>query len=157
MKTYYSRRKFLQTTVAGGTALALSARSYSRIIGANDRISIGIIGCGGRGINSLMAGVSKYAESENVEVTAVCDAWRLAREAASVKAKEWFDYDARQFVSYRSLLALQDVDAVMIASCDHQHSTHLEAAALAGKDIYCEKPLAMDLGKLKKACDAVKA
>jgi predicted dehydrogenase len=46
---------------------------------------------------------------------------------------------------------------VMIASCDHQHTTHLEAAAKAGKHVYCEKPLGMDFEKVKRACDAVKA
>ena len=50
---------------------------------------------------------------------------------------------------------LQDVDAVMIASCDHQHATHLEAAAKAKKDAYCEKPLAMSMDSLKRCCDAV--
>ena len=70
--------------------------------------------------------------------------------------KEWYGRKPRQFVSYRDLIALEHVDAVMIASCDHQHTTHLEAAAKAKKDVYCEKPLAMDLKRLKSACDAVK-
>jgi len=59
-------------------------------------------------------------------------------------------------VSYRDLLELDDIDAVMIGSCDHQHTTHLEASARAKKDAYCEKPLAMSFKKLKRACDAVK-
>ena len=156
MERSYSRRKFLKTTMAGSAALALSATSYSRVLGANDRISIGIIGCGSRGLGVHMPGVHKYAESENIEITAVCDPWRLRREEATAKVKEWYGREARQFVSYRDLVALKDVDAVMIASCDHQHTTHLEAAAKAGKDAYCEKPLAMRLDRLKDACDAVK-
>ena len=60
-------------------------------------------------------------------------------------------------LSYRDIVDLPDVDAVMIASCDHQHCTHLEAAAKAKKDAYCEKPLAMDMESLKRACDAVAA
>jgi len=59
MQKSISRRKFLKTTAAGSAALALSATSYSRIIGANDRISIGIIGCGSRGIGAHMTGVHK--------------------------------------------------------------------------------------------------
>ena len=152
-----SRRQFLTTATAGAATLALSAASYARVVGANDRLSIGVIGCGSRGLGAHMAGVHRHDKEQNLEITAVCDPWRLARERAAATAKEWYGRPARQFVSYRDLLALKDVDAVMIASCDHQHTTHLEAAAKAKKDVYCEKPLAMDLAKLKAACDAVKA
>jgi predicted dehydrogenase len=103
-----------------------------------------------------MAGVHKHSESQNIKITAVCDPWRVRREEAAAKVKEWYGLEARKFVSYHDLLALKDVDAVMIASCDHQHTTHLEAAAKAGKDVYCEKPLAMRLDRLKRAVDAVK-
>jgi len=156
MKRSLSRRGLLKATVGGSAVLAFSAASYSRILGANDRISIGVIGCGNRGVNAHMAGVNKHAQSQNIEITAVCDPWRLRREVASAKAKEWYGRAARSFVSYRDLLALEDVDAVMIASCDHQHTTHLKAVAEAGKDVYCEKPLAMRMDRLRAACDAVK-
>jgi predicted dehydrogenase len=53
-------------------------------------------------------------------------------------------------------MALDDIDAVMIASCDHHHAAHLEAAATVKKDAYCEKPLAMDMESLKRCCDAVR-
>ena len=136
-----TRRGFLQA--ASGASLAAialggrrAAADGSRVIGANERIRIGIIGCGDRGRNAHMTGVHKHAKAANVEIIAVCDPWRVAREMANAKVKEWFGRDARQFVSYRDLLALKDVDAVMIASCDHQHTTHLEAAAKAGKHVY---------------------
>jgi len=156
MKRSLSRRGLLKAGVGGSAVLAFSAASYSRILGANDRISIGVIGCGNRGVNAHMAGVNKHAQSQNIEITAVCDPWRLRREVASAKAKEWYGRAARPFVSYRDLLALEDVDAVMIASCDHQHTTHLKATAEAGKDVYCEKPLAMRMDRLRAACAAVK-
>jgi len=156
MQGLYSRRGFLKTATAGGAAFALSAASYSRVLGANDRISIGQIGCGGRGIGAHMAGVHAHQATQNFEITAVCDPWRLRQEAAAAKTKQWYGREARKFSSYRDLIALKDVDAVMIASCDHQHTTHLEAAAKAGKDVYCEKPLARRLDRLIKACDAVK-
>ncbi len=156
MKRSLSRRAFLKAGVGGSAALAFSAGSYARVPGANDRISIGVIGCGGRGVGAHMAGVAPYAREQNIEITAVCDPWRLRREEAAAKASETHGRPARQFVSYRDLLALEDVDAVMIASPDHAHTTHLKAAAEAGKDAYCEKPLAMDFDKLKEACDAVK-
>ncbi len=156
MKHSLSRRTFLRSSIVGGAALAFPAASYSRIIGANDRISIGVIGCGGRGQGAHMPGVNNHAKEQNIEITAVCDPWRLRREEASAKAKEWYGREARQFVSYRDLVTLDDVDAVMIASCDHQHTTHLKAVAESGKDVYCEKPLAMRLDRLREAYDAVK-
>jgi len=152
-----SRREFLKTASAGAAALTFSASSYARVIGANERIRIGLIGCGGRGIHAHMAGVHKHLESQKHEFIAVCDPWRLRREEAAAQAKEWYGRAPQQFASYRDVIGLKEIDAVMIASCDHQHTTHLEAAAVAEKDAYCEKPLAMDLQKLKRACDAVKA
>ena len=156
MKTSSTRRQFLRSA-AGAATVALSAASYARVPGANDRLSIGIIGCGDRGVGAHMAGIHAHDQTQNLEITAVCDPWRLARERAAGKAKEWYGREPRPFVSYRDLLALADVDAVMIASCDHQHTTHLQAAAEAKKDVYVEKPLAMDFARLKAACDAVKA
>ena len=151
-----SRRAFLKTAVGTSAAVAFSAASYARIPGANDRISIAQIGCGSRGLDAHMKGIHPYDKEQNVEITAVCDPWRVRREMASARANEWYGRPARQFVSYRDVVALPDVDAVMIASPDHMHTTHLKAAAEAGKDAYCEKPLAMDMAGLRQACDAVK-
>jgi predicted dehydrogenase len=152
----FSRRGFLQAA-STGTALALTAAGYARVKGANDRLSIALIGCGGRGREALMPGVYKHHQEQNLEITAVCDPWRIRRELAAAKCREWYNRDVRQFSSYRDVVALADVDAVLIGSCDHQHCAHLEAAARARKDAYCEKPLAMDMASLKRACDAVKA
>jgi len=157
MRKGASRREFLRTATAGAAGVALSAASYGRVLGANDRIAIGMIGCGSRGLGAHMAGVHKHDKEQNVEFVAVADPWRPARERAAATAKEWYGREPKQFVSYRDIVALKDVDAVMIASCDHQHTTHLEAAAKAKKDAYCEKPLAMTLESLKVACDAAKA
>ena len=156
MQDPFSRRRFLKSASAGASTLAFSAASYGRIPGANERISIGIIGCGDRGQRSHMAAVYKHSEEQNLEVTAVCDPWKVRREEAAVRAAGQYDREPRQFASHRELMALQDVDAVMIASPDHLHTTQLQAAARAGKDAYCEKPLGMELDKLKSACDAVR-
>jgi len=150
-----SRRTFLKKT-AKTAAVALSAASYSRVRGANDRLNIGIIGCGDRGIGTHMPGINKHAKDMNVVITAVADPWRIAREKASAQAKQWYGQDARQFASHRELLALDDIDAVTIASCDHQHSIQLKDTAEAGKHCYCEKPLARNMAELNAAFDAVK-
>jgi predicted dehydrogenase len=151
-----NRRQFLSAASATA-ALSLSASSYARILGANERLSLGLIGCGGRGYGAHMTGVHVHDKQQNVEFTAVSDPWSMRRERAAVRCEEWYGRKARQFSSYRGILDLQDVDAVMIASCDHHHAAQLEATARAGKDAYCEKPLAMDMASLISCCDAVKA
>jgi len=150
-----SRRQFLATASAGA-ALALSATSYARVMGANERIAIGLVGCGGRGYDAHMPGVHAHDKQQNVEFTAVADPWRIRRERAAARCQEWYGRPARQFASYRAIMELKDIDAVMIASCDHHHAAHLEAAARAKKDAYCEKPLAMDMKSLNRCCDAVR-
>jgi predicted dehydrogenase len=154
MSRSLSRRAFLKETATA--AAAMSAASYARVPGANDRLSVGIIGCGSRGKGVHMPGIHDHSESQNVEITAVCDPWRIAREEAAAKAKEWYGKDVRQFASHRGLLALDDIDAVTICSCDHQHSRQLKDVAEAGKHCYCEKPLARDMDELNAAYDAVK-
>ncbi len=151
-----TRRQFLATASAGA-ALSFTATSYARIVGANERISLGLVGCGGRGYQAHMSGVHAHDKEQNVEFTAVADPWRPRRERAADRCREWYGRPARAFVSYRDILALDDVDAVMIASCDHHHAAHLEATAKAKKDAYCEKPLAMDMESLHRCCDAVRA
>ncbi|MGM0491144.1 MAG: Gfo/Idh/MocA family protein [Planctomycetota bacterium] len=152
-----TRRQFLKTAAAGTAATAITAASYARAPGANDRIRIGQIGCGNRGFGAHMGGVHKHAEEENVEIVAVCDVWTEHLDRARAKVKQWYGRAPLATSKYEEVLAMKDLDAVMIASPDHQHCMHLEAAAKAGKDAYCEKPLAMNMAELKSACDAVKA
>ena len=149
-----TRRQFLAAASAGA-AMSLTAASYAKVVGANERIALAQIGCGGRGYKAHMPGVHKHDKEQNVEFIAVSDPWRPRRERAAAQCQEWYGRPARQFVSYREILDLKDVDAVMIASCDHHHAIHLEAAAKAKKDAYCEKPLAMDMESLNRCCDAV--
>ena len=152
-----SRRGFLKGAAALGAA-ALTARSYGRVVGANDRIRLGQIGCGQRGYEAHMTGgIHPHDKAQNVEYVAVCDVWTVHRERAAKTVKDWYGHEAKQTSAYKELLDWKDVDAVMIATCDHQHTTHLKAAVGAGKDVYCEKPLAMDMESLKSAVDAVKA
>ncbi len=157
-----SRRDFLASiTAAGAVSLVaprgLDARTAQRSIGANDRIRIGIIGCGSRGIGTEMASVRDHAKAENLEVVAVYDPWRVASEDAAAKAKEWFGTTAKQCRSVDELLGVPEVDAVFISSPDHWHASHLEAATKAGKHVYVEKPMAIEIGELNRAYAAAKA
>jgi len=160
MKSQMSRRNLLKTAGVAAAATALSscvtAATRRRSIGANDRIRIGIIGCGDRGRNAHMKGLYAHVKETNFEIVAVSDPWRVAREQANGLVKEWFGRDAQQCVSYRQLLECKDLDAVTIASPDHVHTLHLEAAARADKHIYVEKPMAYDFDALVRAVDAVK-
>jgi predicted dehydrogenase len=157
-----SRREFLTSiTAAGAVSLAaprsLDARTVQRSMGANDRIRIGVIGCGNRGIGTEMASVRDHAKAENLEVVAVYDPYRLAKEDAAAKAKEWFGTTATQCRNVDELLGLKAVDAVFISSPDHWHAAHLEAATKAGKHVYVEKPMAIEIGELNRAYAAAKA
>ncbi|HDP35094.1 MAG TPA: Gfo/Idh/MocA family oxidoreductase [Candidatus Hydrogenedentes bacterium] len=155
MAEHTTRRDFLKTTA--GAAATLSALGYAKSAGANDRLSVGIIGCGSRGRGTFLPAFKRYAQSENVEVTAVCDPWGAHRREAAAICGDIFGREARQYTSYKEALAQQDLDAVVIVCCDHQHATMLKHAAEAKKDVYCEKPLAKNLDELKAAYDAVKA
>jgi predicted dehydrogenase len=126
----------------------------SRVLGANDRISVGIIGAGGRGTFDMHAVAE--ANAANVAVTAICDVWRPNRERAAAWAAETFKVQPRQTTDYRELLTWRDVDAVVITTPDFGHATILKAAVEAGKDVYCEKPFAIDFAKGKAAYLAVK-
>jgi len=152
MQRILSRREFVGTTLAATT----TAASFTRILGANDRISIGIIGCGDRGRQALMKEITEFQAETNVEITAVCDPWRQMREQAVAQVKEVWNREPAQFAHYGDLLALKNVDAVTIATPEHQHCTQLIAAARAGKDAYIEKPLAMNMEELIQAVDTVK-
>ncbi len=151
-----NRRSFLNrgAKIAAGTALGTTALSYTRILGANDRISLGHIGVGNRG-SELDWIVGKLKDQHSVELTAVCDLWKVNREKAAARAEKTYGRAPRAFQYMDDLLALKDVDAVLIATPEHAHSPVLKAVAEAGKDAYCEKPMGNVLEEAKAARDAV--
>ena len=146
------RRSFLM----GGAAIGVSALSYGRVIGANDRISLGHIGVGNRG-RELASVVADLKGSHNVEMTAVCDLWKVNRERAAQTTAKAYGREPRSFQYMEELLALKDVDAVIISTGDFQHAPILKLAAEADKDAYCEKPMANVLEEAKAARDAVRS
>lgn len=151
------RRAFLNKSavlVAGGTALGSSAESYARIMGANDRISLGHIGIGSRGkeLDEIAAILHKVY---NVEMTGVCDLWAVNREAARSANAEHYGRSPRTFATPEDLLAEKDIDAVLISTPEHSHPPLLKLAVEAGKDVYVEKPMGNVLDEVKAARDAV--
>jgi predicted dehydrogenase len=111
---------------------AITALSYSRILGANDRIGMGLIGSGSRG--TYVMGL--FRKNPDVELRAVCDVYPARFKEALANAP-----DTRTFGDHRKLLELAEVDAVLIGSPDHWHKDHSIDAMNAGKDVYCEKPM----------------
>ena len=149
-----NRRDFLGRSAAGMAGLAVSGLGpTSRVLGANDRISIGLIGCGGRG-NDRMRRARAVAKELNLDFTAVCDVWRKNRVQTAARVKEWTGKDPFSCSRHADLLARSDVDAVIIATPDHAHTPILIAAVRAGKDAYCEKPMAV---RFEDAVEALKA
>jgi predicted dehydrogenase len=137
-----SRRTFLTAAAA-----AAAAR------GANDRIRLGLIGAGGRG-RDLFNDVKD--SGENATIVAVCDVWRMNREAMAANVQKAFGAAPRTTTRYQELLGWKDVDAVLIATPDVTHPRILTDAVAAGKDAYSEKPFAVDFADAKMAYQAVK-
>jgi predicted dehydrogenase len=149
------RRLFLSRTasaVAG--AGTISALSYNRVLGANDRISIGHIGTGHRG-DGLSFIASRLKDKYNSEITAVCDLWKVNREKAAAREAKVYGKDPRTFKYLDDLLNLKDIDAVIISTGDFQHALLVKQAVEAGKDVYVEKPFANVLEDAKAARDTV--
>lgn len=158
-----SRRDFLKEAgaVAGGTLLAANAQAQSakiknvinpsRILGANDRINLGFVGVGGRG-NSLLNEFTEAGKSQNSQIVAVCDVYRKRLNAAKTKTGAEF-----ATLDYREIISRKDIDAVVIATPDHWHAPIGIAALLAGKDVYCEKPMTKTVEEAKKFYETAKS
>ena len=160
-KNELSRRKFIGKTAAGlvgatvlSSSSTLSAASYNRIIGANDRINIGFLGCGDRS-SDHQSMIKTSEKDKNLSVVAVCDIWKLNKEKAAANCKKLFGTDVKQFKYSEEMLKMPELDAVMIATGDFQHAKLLAEVVKAGKDCYCEKPMAIDVEDAKLARSSV--
>jgi len=154
-----NRRSFLNqgaSMVAGAAALGTPALSYGRILGSNDRVSLGHIGIGNRGREHDQM-LAPLKDKFNVEMTAVCDLWKVNRERAVAANQKIYGRAPRAFQYMEELLGLKDVDAVLIATGDFQHAPILKLVAEADKDAYCEKPMANHLDEAKVVRDVVLA
>jgi predicted dehydrogenase len=155
-KNKLSRRNFIGKAATGfaGVAMTMSAKSYSKIIGANNRINIGFLGCGARG-GDHQEMVKNSEKNKNLAVVAVCDIWKLNREKSAANLKKKFGADVKQFKYSEEMLKMTDLDAVMIATGDFQHAKILAEVVKAGKDCYCEKPMSTDVEDAKLARSVV--
>jgi len=163
-----SRRDFIRTATASGVVAATalvtlegSARApvtaghtiTKRVIGANDRIRVGIVGVKGMGGGHLRNLVGPEMKGDNVEVVAIADVWETARTKAQTTAQLSND---SVFTDYRALLDRKDIDAVVVATPDHWHGRIGLDTLLASKHLYIEKPMTRRLDEAFKIYDAAK-
>ncbi|MBM3477272.1 MAG: gfo/Idh/MocA family oxidoreductase, partial [Armatimonadetes bacterium] len=132
-----NRRDFLRRVGQGAAGLMVPYVVGSRAFGANERLGIGIIGCGGISGWHLPWALGHKA----VQVLAVCDVDTDRRESAKERVGE----QCGAYNDYRELLDRSDIDAVMILTPDHWHTLNSIHACEAGKDVYCEKPLTLTI------------
>jgi predicted dehydrogenase len=149
MKT--TRRTFLKhlPTTAGTLIIAPSVLGVGETVAPNSRVRLAAIGVGGQGTHNLRA----FLQDERVQVVAVCDVDAGHREHARNLAKL---NPADAYNDFREVIARSDIDAVMIGTPDHWHALITLAAARAGKDIFCEKPLAGSIGEGRLVSDVVR-
>ena len=156
-----SRRKFIkQSAIAGagvylGT-LGFSAKSYGRIIGANDRVRVGAVGFSDRFRHSLFPCFLHHHKELNFDMVGVSDLWTYRRDQGAAYMKEKLGHDVAACRNNDELYALKDLDAVIISTADFQHALHAIEGVRAGCDVYCEKPFAETMEDNRAALKAVK-
>ncbi len=156
-----TRREFLKTGMLGTAGLALGGLSlptgsYARVLGANDKVRVGVIGFSDRFRSSLLPTFMASAEELNFEIVAVSDIWKLRREEAVKHFKEKYNLDVKAFRNNEELFDAKMCDAVIISTADFQHAQHCIQAVKAGCDVYVEKPFAETMEDARAALKAVK-
>jgi predicted dehydrogenase len=136
-----SRRTFVSASAA---SIVVTAASATRVLGANNRLRVGIIGCGGLAQGAHIPSLMRMKEADNVEIVAVCDIYqkRLDQAASTTGAAPVKDY--------RAMLDRKDIDYVAIVTPEHWHARMTIDAADAGKHIYCEKPMTWSIEQAKQ-------
>ncbi len=143
MQSSISRREFV------GAAALLTAGSYSRILGANERLRVGVIGAGGMAtahMNALLG----MKDSDNVEIVAVSDVYDKRRDIAAKLT------GGKPYKDYRALLSNKDIDYVLVATPEHWHFQMTMDTLASGKHLYCEKPMTKTVEQSKKVIARVK-
>ena len=157
-----SRREFLQQSAKAAAGvyigtLGMSAKSYARILGANDRVRVGVIGFSDRHKNSHAPCFMNHYKELNFDIVAVSDIWNKRRDEGVAFWKELMQHDIVGCRNNEELYDKKLVDAVFISTADFQHALHTIEAVKAGCDAYVEKPFAETMDDARAALKAVKA
>jgi predicted dehydrogenase len=153
-----SRRDFLKKTAlstAGlGFAASMSASSYARILGANDRVRVGIVGFSNRARGSLIPAFMSHAKDLNFEFVAMSDLWNRRRDECQAYMEEKGYGKVKAYRNNEELYDKARADAVVISTADFQHALHAKQAVEAGCDAYVEKPFGEDMEDIKAGLEA---
>lgn len=151
-----NRREFVKMGAAvAGTVASWNATSYAKIVGANDRVRVGVVGCGDRMKQALIPAFHMHQKEMNFEFVAVSDIWNRRREEGAAYIEKVSSNKVDPVRNNDELYARKDVDAVLIATADFQHAQHGVEAVKAGRDAYVEKPLAHTMPDACAIRDAV--
>jgi predicted dehydrogenase len=154
-----NRRDFLKAASIAGSVTSLAGGAFARpankmapgrVIGANDKINVGVIGVGGRGAYVAKEFHKVGEKDSSCRIAAVCDVYEKRKKTEADR------YGVPGHLDYRELLAKEDVDAVIVATPDHWHATIALAAMDAGKDVYLEKPMCHTIDEARRLVDTVK-
>lgn len=152
-----SRRSFIKkTALITLGASAFSAKSYSNIIGANDRVRVGVLGFSDRFRGSLLPCFMHHNKELDFDIVGVSDIWKIRREEGVAHLSEKMGHEVKGYRNNDELFDSKSVDAVIISTPDFQHALHGAAAVRAGLDAYIEKPFAETMEDAKVALKAVK-
>ncbi len=157
-----SRRLFIkQAAMAGAGVLVAkagwSAKSYNNIIGANDKVRVGVVGYSDRFRGSHVPAFMNHYKELNFDYVAVSDIWKKRREDGSAFLKDKMQHDVVACRNNEEMYDKKLVDAVMVSTADFQHARHAMEAVQAGCDVYCEKPFAETMEDNRAALKAIKA
>ncbi|RDV13515.1 gfo/Idh/MocA family oxidoreductase [Pontibacter diazotrophicus] len=155
-----NRRDFLKKAVLGTVGLSVigmgfSAKSYGKILGANDRVRVGIIGFSDRFKHSLYPAMMGHAKELNFEFVGVSDIWNRRRDEAEAYVKEKHGIKLKKYRNNDELYSKKDIDAVIISTADFQHALMGVEAVRNGKDVYLEKPMAETMEDARAILKAV--
>lgn len=156
------RRTFIKNSALAGAGvmashLGFSASSYNRIVGANDRVRVGVVGFSDRHKNSHLPCFMNHYKELNFDLVAVSDIWNQRREQGAAIWKEKMGHDVIACRNNEEMYDRKLVDAVFVSTADFQHALHAVEAVKAGCDVYCEKPFAETMEDNRMALKAIKA
>src|SRR5712664_2406629 len=150
------RREFVKTAAAGIATVSIPAASYARILGANDRVRVGIVGFSDRFRQALLPAFKAAGPAQGFEIVAVSDIWNRRRDAGVAEIERVMGAKPRAFRNNEEMYAAKATDAVMISTPDFLHAYHGVEAIQSGKYAYIEKPLAHSMEQAIAIRDAVK-
>jgi predicted dehydrogenase len=151
-----TRREFVKKTIMAGVATGFSAKSYGKIMGANDRVRVACVGYSDRFRSSHIPPFKQFQKEMNFEMVALSDLWNRRREEGKAFIDKELGSNVKVYRNNDELYAAKNLDAVMLSTADFQHAIHTIEAVKAGCDSYTEKPLAETMEDNRAVLKAVK-